>query len=184
MFVPVFILQDENLTVTEKLVYAGVACYEVCYESNEMIAKKLNISESSVSKALSKLNERQFIFIEFVNGDSSKRHIYHIADKPSKTQYLIKKGLVNFASLTGVEGVVKSASGGSKICQHPSKICQPQTGVSLVKSASKYISNNIEEDSTSQAVKLPASAVLAPRPKRKDFATDEEFEKALYNFKA
>lgn len=192
VYVPMWVLQSDNLSQSDKLVYACIAIWEVCYLPNEQIANYLQLSERTVSQSIQKLQEMQIIFVEFVGDNSAKRRIYRLMDKPNKLKYLISKGLIDIEKFS--TGLAKSATldgGVSKICEGGSKICEPLTGERVEKFATKEI--NKEEiaeaeqkpNAESPAVngRLSANGSGKSRPKRKDFASDEEFERAFYAFK-
>ena len=55
------ILADENLTPSEKLVYAFVCGFKICYASIRTIATTLGISERQVVRCLKKLVKLGYI---------------------------------------------------------------------------------------------------------------------------
>lgn len=94
VWVPKQILDSTELTPSEKIIYANIASFDkCCFETNERLAEKCGIDEKTVRRALTKLQELSFVFIEFVNNNKSKRRIYAIQENPKKLEYLAKKGL-------------------------------------------------------------------------------------------
>ena len=88
------VLNSTELTPSEKIIFANIASFDkCCFETNERLAEKCGVDESTVKRALRKLSAQGFIVIEFVNNNSSKRRIYAILDNPKKIKYLVKKGL-------------------------------------------------------------------------------------------
>lgn len=55
------ILSDEKLTASEKLVYAFVCSFNICYASVRTMASALGISERQVVRCIKKLVELKYI---------------------------------------------------------------------------------------------------------------------------
>lgn len=92
---PIDILQDKNLTSSEKILYCYLSLFKkgVCFQSNEKLAGMTGLDESTVKRGLKKLSEMKYIFIEYVNNNSAARRIYTILDNPKKLAYLSRAGM-------------------------------------------------------------------------------------------
>lgn len=94
VWIPKQILDSTELTPSEKIIYANIVSFDkCCFETNERLAEKCGVDEKTVRRALTKLQELKFVFIEFINNNKSKRRIYAIQENPKKLEYLAKKGL-------------------------------------------------------------------------------------------
>ena len=51
------------------------------------------LEERTLQRALKKLAEMKYIFIEYVNNNSAMRRIYVVLDNPKKLEYLARKGM-------------------------------------------------------------------------------------------
>ena len=142
---PIEVLQNEELSPSEKILYCYLTLFKkgVCFQSNAGIEKMTGLQEKTISRALKKLSELGYIYIEYVNGNSAARRIYTILDNPKKLEYLAKVGAFNKATSTLPEAVEKAED-------------EPEP-------------NNMDDDLESRGI-----------VKRSDYATDVEFEKALY----
>lgn len=99
VWIPAEIFDNKNLSIAEKFIYAYLASFsKVCFETNETIAEKVGVSLPTVTRALAKLQEIQYVFVEFINGNSAKRRIYTVYDNPKKYAYLVRKGLLQLGS--------------------------------------------------------------------------------------
>lgn len=140
VIMPVEILQDKNLTSSEKILYCYLSLFKkgVCFQSNEKLAKMTGLDESTIKRGLKKLGEMQYVFVEFANNNSAMRRIYTILDNPKKLYYLAMRGMIGL----GIK---------------PDAAPEPEPPVS--------------------DTPRPIS-----RPKRTDFTSDEEYEKAFYKW--
>ena len=95
VIMPIEILQDKNLTSSEKILYCYLSLFKkgVCFQSNDKLAEMTGLDESTIKRGLKKLGEMQYVFVEFVNNNSAMRRIYVVLDNPKKLAYLAKKGI-------------------------------------------------------------------------------------------
>ena len=95
VIMPVEILQDTNLTPSEKILYCYLSLFKkgVCFQSNEKLSEMTGFDESTIKRGLKKLSDMKYVFIEFVNNNSAMRRIYIVLDNPKKLAYLSKKGM-------------------------------------------------------------------------------------------
>ena len=94
IIIPKEILEDEDLSITEKFIYGYIASFrKCCFESNEKIASKLGVSESTIKHAIPKLAEKKYLFIEKANNSNNARRIYSVLDNPKKLAYLSRQGM-------------------------------------------------------------------------------------------
>lgn len=61
VWIPRAVMECQNLSAVEKIMYGEIASFESCYASNAWFAKQLGISEWSVSTHLSKLIKLGFV---------------------------------------------------------------------------------------------------------------------------
>ena len=149
---PIDILQDKNLTPSEKILYCylGVFRKGVCFQSNEKLAEMTGFDESTIKRGIKKLAELKYIFVEFVNNNSAMRRIYVVLDNPKKLAYLSKKGAFNEDSVA------------TTAMSEPEPTEEPEAEPIL--------------DTTSMKIR-PNS-----RPMRKNYESDEQYEEAFYKW--
>jgi len=61
VWVPKQIIENKELTLLEKMLYAEIACFDDCFASNEFFAEKYNVSKEYISKSINKLIKLGFI---------------------------------------------------------------------------------------------------------------------------
>ena len=146
VIMPVEILQDKNLTPSEKILYCYLSLFKkgVCFQSNGKLAEMTGLDESTIKRGLKKLGEMQYIFVEFVNNNSAMRRIYVVLDNPKKLAYLSRKGMFSLDRK-----------------KEPS---EPRT----------------MPDPTPEPI-LDINSMKI-RPKRADYKSDDEYEKAFYKW--
>lgn len=173
------ILEDDDLSIAEKFIYGYIASFSrCCFESNEKIASKLGISESTVKHAIPKLAEKKYLFVEKTNNNNNARRIYSVMDNPKKLAYLAKKGMF------------KPVENSQPVVQNMHDVVQNMhNNITGVRSA-KFAHIDIEENKNKVKIeqkpnyKAPAgSAGSGPAgrlPIRDSFTNDEEFERNFY----
>lgn len=144
VIMPIEILQDKNLTSSEKILYCYLSLFKkgVCFQSNDKLAEITGLDESTIKRGLKKLSEMQYVYVEFVNNNSAMRRIYVVLDNPKKLAYLSRKGMFNLTPKTVSEPEIKNE--------------EPEP-----------IDDNIQ---------------FKMRPRRADYSSDDEFEKAFYKW--
>lgn len=95
VIMPIEILQSKELSCNEKILYCYLNLFKkgVCFQSNEKLCEMTGLEERTLQRALKKLYEMKYIFIEYVNNNSAMRRIYVVLDNPKKLEYLAKKGM-------------------------------------------------------------------------------------------
>ena len=95
VIMPVEILQDKNLTSSEKILYCYLSLFKkgVCFQSNDKLAEMTGLDESTIKRGLKKLGVLKYVFVEFLNNNSAMRRIYVVLDNPKKLAYLSRKGM-------------------------------------------------------------------------------------------
>ena len=148
--IPVEVLQDKELTPSEKILYAYLSIFRkgVCFQSNAKLEEITGIPERTIRSGLSKLESMKYVFIEFENGNSAKRKIYVIFDNPKKIEYLSRKGMFN-------------------VDRKPEVV---RTSMSE------------REPAPEPVVEKKSPVSMGVRPRRADYTSDEEFEKAFYTW--
>lgn len=179
IIIPKEILDDKDLNITEKFIYGYIASFtRCCFESNEKIAAKLGISESTIKHAIPKLVGKGYFYVEKVNNSNNARRIYSVLDNPKKLAYLSRKGA--FKPVENSDAVVQNMH---DVVQN---MHYDKTGVHSAKYAHidiEEIKNKVEteqkpNEAAGSAGSRPAGSF---RLNRDDFDNDEEFEEAFYN---
>ena len=145
VIMPLDILQDKNLTPSEKILYCYLSLFKkgVCFQSNDKLSEMTGLDESTIKRGLKKLGELKYVYVEFVNNNSAARRIYVVLDNPKKLEYLSRKGM--FSLNRKVETV-----------SEPEPAPEPKQ----------------EAPQTERGI----------RPKRADYSSDEEYERAFYSW--
>lgn len=74
--IPVKILENNELSISEKFVYSYVASYgEFCGDGNNKIARRLGVSTKTVTRALAKLQGAGYIEVKYTNNVNASRRI-------------------------------------------------------------------------------------------------------------
>jgi len=183
------ILEDGDLSVAEKFIYGYIASFQrCCFESNEKIAQKLGLSESAVAHTIPKLAGKGYLFVE-KSGKSTTRRIYSVYDNPKKLKYLAKKGMFNDENEVVENSQNRVQNMHSSMQNMHSRVQNMHSQITGVVSAKyadiekeqKRIKSETEqkpnESSAGLAGNLPASRLDL---KRKDFETEDEYERAFY----
>ena len=150
--IPIEIFSSTELTASEKILYGYLSIFkkQCCFQSNETLAQTLGVSEKTITNGLKRLAELEYVFIEFVNNNSSKRRIYVVFDNPKKLKYLISKGFL-------VEKVVENYKGDSKNYLGGSKNYTPHNrGEGSKNYYHKIINNNKNIVDSALAIKEPS----------------------------
>lgn len=173
------ILDDSDLSIAEKFIYGYIASFtRCCYETNERIAEKLGISESTVKHAIPRLAEKKYLFVEKTNNNSATRRIYSVLDNPKKLAYLAKKGMF--------KPVENSDGGVQNMHSEVQNMHTPKTGVSSAKFAhidkeEKKNKAELEQKPNNSSAGLAGSGPASRlNIKREDYADDLDYEKEFY----
>lgn len=144
VIMPIEILQSKELSCNEKILYCYLNLFKkgVCFQSNEKLCEMTGLEERTLQRALKKLAEMKYIFIEYVNNNSAMRRIYVVLDNPKKLEYLANKGMFSSTPKPVAETEPKNE--------------EPEPIVDI--------------------------SSLKIRPKRADYSSDEEYEKAFYKW--
>lgn len=173
------ILDDRDLSIAEKFIYGYIASFtRCCFETNERIAEKLGVSESTVKHAIPKLAAKGYLFVEKANNNNNARRIYSILDNPKKLAYLAKKGM--FKPVENSEPVVQNMH---------DVVQNMHDGITGVRSAKFAHIDKEEKKNKVENEQIPnkSSAGLAGSGpasrlniKREDYADDFDYEKEFY----
>lgn len=179
--IPIEIFSSTELTANEKILYGYLSIFkkQCCFQSNETLAEALGISVPTITNALKHLSELEYIFVEFVNGNSAARRIYVVFDNPKKLKYLVSKGY-----LKSFPQANKNYKGANNFYEGANKNYLPHNGGEANKNYYHKIikyNKNIE-DSDSAYGKEPNRTSNKDRPKMlsHDGISDDEYEKQFY----
>lgn len=68
VWIPRHIIEDDELSPVEKIIYAEIACFEVCYMKNEQLGKRYGRSERTISMIINKLKDKKYVDETIFNG--------------------------------------------------------------------------------------------------------------------
>lgn len=185
VIIPLEILDNTELTVSEKFVYAYVASFrKCCFESNDMIAEKIGVSKETVSRALNKLAKIGFVLVEYVKNNSSKRRIYAVFENPKKIAYLAKndmfKGQDNREEDTTFPQASQIDAPQNEARQNDEEARQNDEPQNRGE-ASQIDYQRIKEENKKKGNTEQNPNASLMKIKRSDFETDEEYEKQFYD---
>lgn len=197
IIIPEEILNDKELTVTEKYIFGYIASFrKCCFQTNETIAGRLGVSQSTVSHVLPILEKKGYVFIEKMKDNNSTRRIYSVLENPKKLEYLYKKSHEKACGkpcgkVGGVrQNMPKLAQNLHEVRQNMPKSDGQITGGSQAKFA--YIDrvnkkNKVKvglNDAIGLAEKEPANCSKTSQNSRvlsrENFESEDDFEKAFY----
>lgn len=198
VIIPIEILDNTELSISEKFVYCYIASYtKMCLDSNDRIAERLGVDARTVQRALKKLQEIGYVFVEFVENNTSKRRIYAIHDNPKKIAYLIKKGLFDGGGEASFPQTRQNVASDESTRQNVVETRQnvvSHNGGETRQNVTQRIKEEKEEGKTEQkpndttdraslAGCGPARSGLGlTRPRRADFESDDDYAEACYNW--
>ncbi len=68
VWLPKEVIEDQELSPLEKMIYAEIACFEVCYMKNEQFADRYGKADRTISRIISKLKDKGYIVEDVFNG--------------------------------------------------------------------------------------------------------------------
>lgn len=68
VWIPKSVVENENLTLVEKWLYAEISSFEVCYMTNETLAKRCGVGERTISRSIKKLKDLGYVVDTGFNG--------------------------------------------------------------------------------------------------------------------
>jgi len=84
IFIPKHIIEDEDLSMSEMIIYSEIACFEVCYKSNESLGGRWGLKERRISEIISVLEKKGYVKRESFDGRN--RQLVALRDRPSARQ--------------------------------------------------------------------------------------------------
>lgn len=91
VWIPRHVIEDKDLTMTEKIVYAEIACFNICTKSNESLGERYGLSSKTISTAISSLVSRGYVENLGVVEGRYRRLVAH-KDPPQLPGSLAKNG--------------------------------------------------------------------------------------------
>lgn len=85
VWIPRHIIDDEDLTMTERIIYAEIACFIECYKSNEELGSRYKLKADTISGVVAKLIAKGYVVSLGVSG-GRYRKLRALKDEPNPTQ--------------------------------------------------------------------------------------------------
>lgn len=82
IWIPRHIIEDEELSMSEMIIYSEISCFEVCYKSNESIGKRWGLKPNTISIIISKLSNKGYV--EKLSFNGRDRALKAKTDNPIK----------------------------------------------------------------------------------------------------
>lgn len=61
VWIPKHIIEDVDISMTDKIIYAEIACFDICYKSNEKLGKRYGLKADTISKIVSRLIKKKYV---------------------------------------------------------------------------------------------------------------------------
>jgi len=71
-WIPKHIIEDTQLSITEKWLYAEIASFDMCFMSNELLGERLGVSKETISRHIGKLKNKGYIIDYGTDGRNRK----------------------------------------------------------------------------------------------------------------
>lgn len=78
VWIPREVIEDSSLSVCEKMLYAEISCFPVCFVLNQTFAERLGLTERTVSKYINSLIKKGYV--KMLKNDGRKRYIKAVRD--------------------------------------------------------------------------------------------------------
>jgi hypothetical protein len=89
VWIPRHVIEDDELSMTDKIIYAEIACFEVCFKSNEKLGERYGLKANTISIIVSKLVNKGYVDNLGVS-NGRNRHLIAKKDKPNQRQGMKK----------------------------------------------------------------------------------------------
>lgn len=90
VWVPKDVLLSDELSALQKIIYAEISSFEVCFMTNKFFADRYDISESAVSKNIAVLKKAGFVKEMKYDGRLRRLQAKHIAASQTSTKRLVR----------------------------------------------------------------------------------------------
>ncbi len=83
VWIPRKVIEDKNLSMSEMMIYSEIACFDVCFKSNEKLGERHGLKSDTVSKIISKLIKKGYVYTNKATGEYRKLSVNHkpLSDK-------------------------------------------------------------------------------------------------------
>jgi len=82
VWIPKHIIEDLELSMTDKIIYAEIACFKICFKSNEKLGERYNLKKNTISIIISRLIKKRYIYSNKKTGDY--RQLIALKDEPNQ----------------------------------------------------------------------------------------------------
>lgn len=80
IWIPKHIVEDKDLSIIEKWVYAEISCFDIFFQLNSTLAETLNVDIKTVTRAISRLKDKGYVVQ--IGFDGRKRTLKALRDLP------------------------------------------------------------------------------------------------------
>jgi len=80
VWIPRHIIEDNDLSMTDKIIYSEIACFNTCYKSNEKLGERYNLKADTISRVIGRLILKKYI--KKVSFDGRNRALQALRDEP------------------------------------------------------------------------------------------------------
>ena len=82
VWIPKHIIEDNDLSMTDKIIYSEIACFEKCFKSNEKLGERYSLKKNTISIIVSKLIKKGYLYSNQKTGEY--RQLTALKDKPDQ----------------------------------------------------------------------------------------------------
>lgn len=69
VWIPRHIIEDQELSITEMIIYAEISCFDICFKTNQKLGERYNLKSNTISIIISKLVKKGYIFSNQKTGE-------------------------------------------------------------------------------------------------------------------
>lgn len=80
VWIPRHIIEDEDLSMSEMIIYSEISCFDACYKPNKELGIRWGLKERRISEIISKLEKKGYV--KRVSFDGRNRQLIAIKDNP------------------------------------------------------------------------------------------------------
>ena len=61
VWIPRHIIEDQELSITEMIIYAEISCFEICFKTNQRLGERYNLKSNTIFRFIHRYLTRQII---------------------------------------------------------------------------------------------------------------------------
>lgn len=121
VWIPKHVIEDQDLSMSAKIIYAEIACFNICYKSNESLGNRYNLKKNTISLIIKSLKDKGYV--EELDFDGRKRSLKAKLDMVNQTltskkikPSIRKKSTSEYEKNQHIEYIVENSKENSVFC--------------------------------------------------------------------